>query len=137
MLSSSQKADPSPGPSWLSNILRLAKNLYQVQLPEHWRHRPQPGNRYRLVHAGPRGFLSGQPEMGNRVVIDKTGLKGDLQLRSERNPDRSSQTQWRFSKRSDKLPLPRPPGAARPEARAPKSPLEVLVINHVERPSEN
>jgi uncharacterized protein (TIGR03435 family) len=84
-------------------------------------------------------WVSRQPEMGDRVVIDATGLKGSYDFELNWSPDdghtpllngvpQESTGPSIFTAFQEQLGL-------KLESR--KAPVEVLVIDHVERPSEN
>jgi len=77
-------------------------------------------------------WLSFREEIGNRVVVDQTGLKGnyDFVLKGisfGQSPSEDSATSI-FTAVQEQLGLKLEPA---------KLPVEVLVIRHVERPSEN
>jgi uncharacterized protein (TIGR03435 family) len=71
-----------------------------------------------------------------RSVLDRTGLKGNHDFTLQWTPD---------SKGLIERPRPNPPGhdvychsgAAWTETGSAKGPVEVLVIDHIEKPSEN
>jgi uncharacterized protein (TIGR03435 family) len=73
--------------------------------------------------------LSHQPELGSRPVIDKTGLEGAYDCEMNWSQADSGGTgQFLFTAVRDQLGLTLKPS---------KGPVEVLVIDHVERPTEN
>jgi uncharacterized protein (TIGR03435 family) len=84
-------------------------------------------------------WVSRQPEMGDRVVIDATGLKGTYDFELNWSPDdghtpllngvpQESTGPSIFTAFQEQLGL-------KLESR--RAPVEVLIIDHVERPSEN
>jgi uncharacterized protein (TIGR03435 family) len=87
-------------------------------------------------------ILTRQPELGGRVVLDQTGLKGDYDfslkwttenLTASPDPGNSAPTQERaapglFTALQEQLGL---------KLEASKGQVEVIVIQHIERPSEN
>ncbi len=94
---------------------------------------PGPDNRDRLFHAGPRRLAVLPVRNGNRVVIDKTGLKGDFSfVLNGTDIDGTAQndatTISLFTALQEQLGLKLEPQ---------KAPVEVIVIDHVERPSAN
>jgi uncharacterized protein (TIGR03435 family) len=84
-------------------------------------------------------WISRQPEMGDRVVIDKTGLNGTYDFELNWSPDdghvpmlngvpQESTGPSIFTAFQEQLGL---------KLESQKAPVEVLVIDHVEHPSEN
>jgi uncharacterized protein (TIGR03435 family) len=77
-------------------------------------------------------WLWQQPEVGSRKIIDRTGLKGkyDLTLKwaSERDPSVEATGPSLFSAIEDQLGL---------KLESTKAPVDVLVIDSVEKPSPN
>jgi uncharacterized protein (TIGR03435 family) len=77
-------------------------------------------------------FLWAQPELGSRKIIDRTGLKGQynftLKWDSERDPSEEAAGPSLFSAIEDQLGL-----KLEPE----KAPVDVLVIDSIEKPSPN
>ena len=84
-------------------------------------------------------WVSGQPEMGDRVVTDATGLKGSYDFELNWSPDdghtpllngvpQETTGPSIFTAFQEQLGL-------KLESR--KAPVEVLIIDHAERPSEN
>jgi uncharacterized protein (TIGR03435 family) len=84
-------------------------------------------------------WVSRQPEMGDRVVIDKTGLEGTYDFELNWSPDdgrtpllngvpQESTGPSIFTAFQEQLGL---------KLESQKAPVEVLVIDQVERPSEN
>lgn len=77
-------------------------------------------------------WLWGQPEVGSRKILDRTGLKGryDLTLKwaSERDPSVEATGPSLFSAIEDQLGL---------KLESTKAPVDVLVIDSIEKPSAN
>jgi len=79
------------------------------------------------------GFLEGQPDVGGRVVVDKTGLAGtyDFLLKwtpMDAAPSADTESVSFFTALEEQLGLKLVPA---------KEQGQVLVIDHIERPSEN
>lgn len=79
------------------------------------------------------GMLAAQPEIGNRLLVDKTGLKGDYDFMLSWSPLTIS------GERSDKSDLPSLSTALKEQLglaiRGGSDPVEVLVIDDVKPPS--
>ena len=82
----------------------------------------------------------------NRTVVDRTGLTGNYDLDLQWTPDQLPQGPGRPASRragaaghrSERtFDLYRRPGAARPEARIDEGPVDVLVIDRAEHPTED
>jgi uncharacterized protein (TIGR03435 family) len=84
-------------------------------------------------------WVSRQPEMGDRVVIDATGLKGSYDFELNWSPDDGHPQLLNgepveptgpsiFTALQEQIGL---------KLESQKAPVEVLVIDHVEHPSEN
>jgi len=106
--------------------------------PPGW-HPPSPSQKVRLqsLHVRTKGwpfwlivaFLSHQPELEGRPVIDKTGLEGAYDCEMNWSQVDSDGTgQFFFSAVRDQLGL---------KLQLSKGPVEVLVIDSIHRPSEN
>ena len=94
-------------------------------------------------------WLSGRSETGGRVVIDATGLKGSYDFTLNWTPDDTHVAQSSTTGAGQGPTNTSPPESTtlsfftalqeqlglKLESR--KAPVEVLVIDHVERPSEN
>ncbi len=77
-------------------------------------------------------FLWGQPELGSRKIIDRTGLKGQydftLKWASEGDPSEEAAGPSLFSAIEDRLGL---------KLESTKAPVDVLVIDSIEKPTPN
>ena len=95
------------------------------------------------------GWLSGRPDTGNRVVIDATGLKGSYDFTLNWTPDDVHIAQFNGAGAGQGPANTSPPESSGLsiftalqeqlglKLKSRKAPVEVLVIDHVERPSPN
>jgi bla regulator protein blaR1 len=104
-----------------------------------------------------RGMLTGQAlsmayfvralsEQLGRTVVDKTGLTGKYDLTLQWTPDESQLSMVKETEGIHNAPQPAPSGSSifmatqeqlGLELESQDSPVETLVIDHVEKPSEN
>ena len=92
-------------------------------------------------------ILSRLPELEGREVVDETGLKGTYDFTLHWTPDQSQATTFkRPSPAAESTPLPESSGPSLFTAiqeqlglklESSKGPVELLVIDHIERPTEN
>jgi uncharacterized protein (TIGR03435 family) len=77
-----------------------------------------------------------QPEIGGRLVVDKTGLKGQYDFTLKWTPDIGAAAEQPASDAGPSLftALQEELGL---RLQSTKAPVDVLVIDHVELPSEN
>lgn len=89
------------------------------------------------------GFFSGLPELGGRIVLDKTGLQGRYSFTFQWKPENPAA---KGGQSADSTPLSDSSGPSLftalqeqlgLELVSTKAPVDVLVIDHIERPSEN
>lgn len=94
----------------------------------------EQGNGKLTVHGMPIAYLVSvlmtQPELGNRKIIDQTGLKEKYDFTLRWAPDglADSSEPSIFTAIREQLGL---------KLESTKSPVDILVIDHIERPSEN
>ena len=93
------------------------------------------------------GWLSGKPDAGGRLVMDETGLKGGYDFALNWNPVESAAAAGEAN--TSQVPGEAAAGGAGPslftalqeqiglKLKPAKAPVEVLVIDRVEQPSEN
>ncbi len=110
---------PPPPPNWHPPITPEEIQA-QAVAPMHFRTKGWP---FWMVVT----VLSHQPETGGRVVIDKTGLEGSYDCEATWSREGGGGESF-FTAIEDQMGL-----KLQPE----KAPVEVLVIDHIERPSEN
>jgi len=92
-------------------------------------------------------FLGGQPDLGGRLVLDETGLKGHYDFTLEWAPEASAPILGdSTAQNTSNRPLLNVSGPSLFTAiqeqlglklEPQKGPVEILVIDHIERPSEN
>lgn len=116
---SAAPAPPPPPPGWHPPIAPEEIHARAVA-PLHFRTKGWP---FWLVVT----MLSHQPELGGRMVIDKTGLDGSYDCQATWAREGGDGPSF-FTAIQDQMGL-----KLEPE----KAPVEVLVVDHVERPSEN